>query len=234
MPTRERPESRLRVLLADDHAVVRLGLRALVAGQSDMEVVGEAVDAREVIAHIHRDPPDVVLLDLSMPGGGGLAALEAIQKAGVGTRVIMLTMHGDPAYIRAAFAAGAQGYVIKRALASEVLTAIRTVAKGQRYVDPGTTGTVLRDLLTVEPRSGAPAPKGSSALTSREMGVLRLLAEGRTNQEVADQLGISIKTVESHRSRLYQKLEARSRADLVRYALNSGLLSADQVDDLAT
>jgi two-component system, NarL family, response regulator NreC len=227
--TAERPPAQLRILLADDHAVVRLGLRALVEGQTDMRVVGEAVDAAEVVAHVLRDPPDVVLLDLSMPGGGGLAVLEALRKATVATRVVILTMHGDPAYIRAAFSAGAHGYVIKRALANEVLTAIRTVASGHRYVDPGTTGTVLRDLLGDDPPPGTPAPRLSSALSTREREVLLLLAEGRTNQEVGDHLGISVKTVESHRARLYQKLDARSRADLVRYALNSGLLSPDRM-----
>ena len=221
---------RTRVMIADDHAVVRHGLRALVETQPDLAVVAEAGDAPEAIAEARRVRPDVLLLDLGMPGGGGMRVLEQLAGSTPAIRILILSMHDDPAYIRSAFAGGALGYVVKRARGSDVLDAIRAVARGDRYVDPVTTGAVV----------GAEAPRDNRGprdaarprqLTERERRVLQLLAEGHTNLEVGAHLGISVKTVETHRGRLSRKLGARSRADLVRYALHAGLLRLDQVVD---
>lgn len=203
----------IRVFIADDHAVVRQGLRALLDAQPGLEVVGEAGNAEDVLVGIADGRPDVVLLDLSMPGGG-LTVIERLQTTVV--RCLVLTMHDDPAFVRSAFAAGAAGYVVKSARSQDLVSAIRTVAAGARYVDPSSERRVVEAVVT-------PPPAPLALLTPREHEVLHLLAEGYTNAEVGERLGISVKTAETHRARLSRKLGARSRADLVRIARDAGI-----------
>ena len=205
----------IRVVIADDHGVVREGLRLLVDAQNDMELVAELDDGARVVEKVREHSPDLVVLDLSMPSSG-LDAIQELRNAGLDTRVMVLTMHERPAYARRALDAGANGYMVKRAAASELLAALRKVASGEEVVD-----NVLAEQLAADDE---PLLEPRVPLSPREVEVLRFIAEGHTNQETADQLGLSVKTVEGYRARVAQKLSARSRADLVRYALQTGLL----------
>ena len=217
--------SRIRVLIVDDHAVLRAGLRMLMGGQPDMEVVGEAADGEEAVRQIPDTRPDVVLMDITMPGIGGIKAIEKIRRARPETRILVLTMHDVPAYLRSVLAAGASGYVVKRAADTELLSAIRGVHRGRTVLDPAlATRVVQGGLRRRSPAGQAAGP--ASVLSQREREVLELVAQGFTNQQIADRLGLSVKTVETYRSRLVEKLGLRSRAELVRYALDSGLLGA--------
>jgi two-component system, NarL family, response regulator NreC len=218
--------ARIRVLIADDHAILRAGLRMLIGVQADIKVVGEAGDGAETLARARELTPDVVLLDLSMPGSAGTATIEQLVRLEPGPRVLVLTMHDDPAYMGAALRAGAAGYVVKQAADVELLTAIRVVHQGGTFVNltrPG-EGPGSHELRSA-PRM-APATRQARPLSQREVAVLRLLAEGHTNQEAADQLRISVKTVETHRQRLRDKLGLKTRAHLVRFALECGLLGS--------
>jgi two-component system response regulator NreC len=210
---------RIRVLVVDDHAVLRAGLRMLIRAQADMDVVGEAADAEEAVRKALEARPDVVLMDLSMPGAGGIRAIECLRQDCPTSRVLVLTMHDVPAYLRSALAAGASGYVVKSAADSELLSAIRGVYRGRTVLDPELAASALQNTLGRRPAGG---PAG--ALSPREREVLDLIAQGYTNQQIADRFGLSVKTIETHRSRLVEKLGLRSRAELVRYALDSGLL----------
>jgi len=205
--------TKIRVLLADDHAILRAGLRMLLAAQPDMTVVAEAADGEEAVRRALATRPDVAVIDLTMPGLSGVETLGRLRREVPATRLLVLTMHDDPAYARLALAAGAVGHVIKDAESAELLTAIRTVHRGRTFVRVGV---------------GAPAapPPASAAppLSPRERQVLGLLVHGHTNREVADRLSLSVKTVETHRARLSEKLGLRSRADLVRFAIELGLL----------
>lgn len=206
------------MLLADDHAVVRTGLRLLINQQPDMEVVGECADAKSVIAATSELKPNVVVLDLSMPGGGGLKAVSRIREAHRNTRIIVLTMHDDPAYVRTVLASGGWGYILKQSADVDVVRAIRMVQQGRRFVDSAVADAVLAEL---------DQEKSEGQLSSREQAVLRYLAEGHSYQEIADRLNLSVKTVESYRARISQKLGFRTKAELVRYALMTGLLSQE-------
>jgi two-component system response regulator NreC len=208
----------IRVLVADDHAVVRTGLRRILDAEEDIETVGEAATAERAIFEAMTHKPDVVVLDVSMPGGSGVDALPALLQSVPETRVLMLSMHDDPAYLRAAFEAGANGYVLKEAADSEVVAAVRTVAAGERYVHPA-LGARLVAAESEERRRAEADP-----LSEREREVLRLLALGHTNQEIASMLYISVRTAETHRAHIMQKLRFSSRAELVRYALDAGLI----------
>jgi DNA-binding NarL/FixJ family response regulator len=210
------PKSKTRVLIADDHAVVRAGLRLLLESQTDMEVVGEASDATEALAQVRTLKPDLVLLDITMGGGGGLKAQEQIAKAAPQTKVLILSMHSDPAFVRTAMLAGAAGYVSKKTAHTELLKALRTIRAGKRYVDSAVSDGLLPE-----------APTKGPALSEREKQVLLLIASGHSYQEIADRILISVKTVETYRARLMEKLELKSRAELVQYAINSGLLGRD-------
>ncbi len=215
----------IRVLIADDHAVLRAGLRMLIGAQPDMEVAGEAADGDEALRKVVETRPDVALMDITMPGSGGIKAIERIRRESPATRVLVLTMHDVPAYLRSALAAGASGYVVKRAADSELLSAIRAVHRGRTVLDPTLAVMVVQGSLGKKPAAGQPG--GSTNLLSpREREVLDLVAQGYTNQQMADRLGLSVKTVETYRSRLVEKLGLRSRADLVRYALDSGLFGS--------
>lgn len=212
--------ARTRVLLADDHAILRAGLAMLVRAQPDLEVVAEAADGIEALEKIRRTKPDVVILDLTMPRMSGFDALREIVRDHPDTKVLVLTMHDDPAYGRSLLAAGALGYVTKRAADRELLTAIRAVREGRQFVDV----TQAEDML---PRSAARVPLSRELLSQRERQVLVLLARGHTHQEVADRLALSIKTVETYLSRLTSKLGLHRRAELVRYALETGILDRE-------
>lgn len=208
--------SRIRVMLVDDHAVLRAGLRLLINSQSDLEIVGEAASAKEALPLIRQQKPDVISLDLSMPGGGGMSLLEELKEEGLPARVLVLTMHDDPAYFRSAVEAGAAGYVVKTAADSELLTAIRAVHDGRLFISMPCGGSEA--LLRAEPEMT------SNKLSEREQQVLQMLAEGHTNKEIGVKLDLSVKTIETYRARICSKLQLRSRADMVQYALEMGLL----------
>ena len=198
----------IRVLLVDDHAVVRSGLRLLLEQEQDIECAGEAGDAEEAIREARRLRPDVVLLDVVMPGRSGVSALPAILEAAPGARVLVLSMQDDPSYVREAFGAGAVGYVLKEAADTEVVAAVREIAGGGRYADPA----LGAQLATAEAEARARAEQ--DPLSDREREVLRLLALGHTNQEIAKMLFISARTAETHRAHIMQKLRLSSRAEL--------------------
>ena len=211
----------IRVLIVDDHAVVRSGLRLLLDAEEDIEPVGEAGSARDAVFQARALKPDVILLDVVMPEGSGLDALPQLKHENPDTNVLVLSMQDEPRYVREAFAAGASGYVLKEAADTEVVTAVREVAGGGRYVNPE-----LGARLVVADAEAAKLAE-EDPLSDREREVLRLLALGHTNQEIAKRLYISVRTAETHRAHIMQKLRLQSRADLVAYALERGLLEAD-------
>lgn len=214
--------AKIRVLLADDHAILRAGLRMLLNAQADIEVVAEAADTREALALVGETTPDVLTLDLTMPGGGSIKLIERLREEYPKTKVVVLTMHDDPAYLRAVLAAGGAGFVVKSAADADLLTAIRAAARGRIFVD-------LKLQEQTEPRISP--GKGEACLSPREREVLVFLAKGHTNQEIADRLFLSVKTVETYRARLMEKLGLRTRADLVRYAQEIGLLQLNPETD---
>ena len=211
----------IQVVLVDDHAVVRSGLRLLLDGQEDIKVVGEAGNARDAVFRARALKPDVILLDVVMPGESGIEVLPMLLKESPDTRVLVLSMQDDPSYVREAFAAGASGYVLKEAADEEVVSAVREIAGGGSYVHPALGARMVA--AEAQERAAAEA----DPLSEREREVLRLLALGHTNQEIADQLYISVRTAESHRAHIMQKLRLATRAELVRYALSHGLLADD-------
>jgi DNA-binding NarL/FixJ family response regulator len=208
----------IRVLIVDDHAVVRAGLRLLLDAEEDLETVGEAGDAREAVFEARTTEPDVILMDIVMPEQSGLEALPMLLHEHPEAKVLILSMQDDPRYVREAFAAGARGYVLKEAADVEVVGAIREVARGGRYVHP----ELGARLVAAEAEAERMAEE--DPLSEREREVLRLLALGHTNQEIAKQLYISVRTAETHRAHIMQKLRLGSRAELVRYAIAHGLL----------
>jgi len=217
--------SEIRVLIADDHTIVRDGLRALVDGQAGLTVVGEAADGQEAWRRACELLPDVVVLDVSMPGVGGAEATERITRDCPTVKVLALTMHEERGYVARLLRAGAAGYVVKRTAASELVRAIRAVAAGRRFVDPSLAGELLAEQSArLTPRTNASAA-GATELTPRESEVLRLLALGHSNKEIAAALSIGVKTVETHRASGMAKLGVTSRAALVRYALAEGWLT---------
>lgn len=215
----------IRVLIADDHAVLRSGLKLLINSQTDMKVIGEAGDirtTREKVLELH---PDVVTLDLSMPGGDAVPLIEDLTIAVPDSRLLVLTMHDDASMFRTAIAAGAAGYIVKSAADTDLLTAIRTVAAGRSFMSlPGNVGLSGREsaqLLEVYEQESL------NSLSTREHEVLKLVAQGHTNQAIADRLYLSVKTVESYRSRLMAKLNLATRAELTQFALKCGLLQPE-------
>jgi two-component system, NarL family, response regulator NreC len=209
-----------RVLIVDDHAVVRSGLRRVLEAEDGIEPVGEAGTAREAVFEARSTSPDVILLDVVMPEQSGLDVIPTLLHEHPETKILVLSMQDDPRYVREAFANGASGYVLKEAADSEVVAAIREVAGGGRYVHPE-LGARLVAAETEERRRAEEDP-----LSEREREVLRLLALGHTNQEIAKRLFISVRTAETHRAHIMQKLRLSSRAELVRYALERGLLES--------
>ena len=212
----------IRVLIVDDHAVLRSGLRRLLDAEKDMEAVGEASNADRAVFEALQARPDIVLMDLVMPEKGGIEGMPAVLQAVPETKVLVLSMQDDPRYVRAAFDAGASGYILKDAVDTEVVAAIRAVAAGERYVHPA-LGAKLVAADAEERRRAEQDP-----LSEREREVLRLLALGHTNQEIAKQLFISVRTAETHRAHIMQKLGLSSRAELVRHAIADGLLEDSQ------
>jgi DNA-binding NarL/FixJ family response regulator len=218
-------DSPLRICLADDHAVVREGLRHVIDAQPDMVVVGEAADGEAALEAVRRHRPHVIVLDLSMPGLGGIATVPRLRDVDPALRVVVLTVHEERAYVRQLLAAGVHGYVVKRSAASALLEAIRWSRTDEPYVDS-----------TVGPATSFGAGHGRGAasrdsLTGREVEVLTLIARGFGNSEISSRLGISVKTVETHRARTMEKMGFRSRADIVRYALSAGLLADTGIAD---
>jgi len=204
----------IRILIADDHVVVRSGLKALLLVDPDLEVVGEAGDGMETLRLAETLQPDMVLLDISMPPEDGIRTARQLKEKHPKLIVLFLTMHEDESLLHEALRAGAAGYVIKRAEESEIIQAIHVASHGDIYVHPAMTRALLHQPITTEHRRGAPADE----LTPRELDVLRLLAKGNTNRQIAELLGLSVRTVENHRANLMGKLGVSSRVELVNYA----------------
>ena len=215
----------VRILLADDHAVLRAGLRLLLEAQSDLSVAGEAASGVETLTLAESLQPDLILLDLSMPALGGLDALPALRRVAPGARILILTMHDDIQYLRQALKNGASGYVLKKAADSELISAVYAVLRGEVYVHPAMTRGLLEDLL---PAAGSNSDMDAwETLSEREKEVLKRVALGYTSAEIAEELALSAKTVETYRARGMEKLGLASRAGLVRFALAKGLISTD-------
>ena len=210
----------IRVVLVDDHAILRSGLRKVLEAEADIEVVGEAESAERAVFEALSTKPDVVVMDVVMPGMSGIDGTPAVLQAAPGSKVLVLSMQDDPRYVREAFAVGAAGYVLKEAADTEVVGAIRAVAAGEQYVHP-TLGARIVAAEAEERRRAEADP-----LSEREREVLRLLALGHTNQEIAKMLYISVRTAETHRAHIMQKLLLSTRAELVRYALEHGLVES--------
>jgi len=211
------PEDTVRIVLADDHAVVRAGIRMVLDEIPGWEVVAECGDADGAARQVRGHHPDVLVLDLTMPGRSSLDALSEIRRCAPDTRVVILTMEADPAMARRAMAAGASGYVLKEAADTDLVEAIRRAVAGASYLDPSLGALV----------AATPEPSASDELSSRELEVLRLIALGNTNTEVADALCLSVRTVETHRSHILAKTGCKTRAQLVTYALGAGLLDRE-------
>jgi two-component system, NarL family, response regulator NreC len=210
----------IRILIADDHGVIRAGLRALLAGFPDMDVVGEACDGSEVLGMAVDLKPDIVLMDLSMPNVGGIEATRLLLQCAPNVRILILTVHEDEGLLKEVIRAGAAGYVVKRAAQEDLIHAIRVVARGDLYVHPSMT----RALFAQPSPANTPGVFEAETLTLREMEVLQLLVKGHTNRQIAEQLSLSPRTVEGHRANLSAKLGLHSRVELVEYAEKHGLL----------
>jgi DNA-binding NarL/FixJ family response regulator len=210
--------TKLKIFLADDHAVVREGLKRLIDVECDMEVTGEAADGQEALTRIHETEPNIVVMDVSMPTVGGAAATRKLKETAPDVKVIALTVHEDRAYLQELLGAGAAGYVLKRAASDELIRAIRSVATGNVYVDQRLVGNLIDSLIHPGSNTRTPVDK----LSEREMSVLRLIASGYTNKEIANQLEVSVKTIETYKARSMEKLGMQSRVDIVRLANEQG------------
>ena len=209
-----------KILIADDHWVIRAGLRALLNGTPELEVVGEASDDYEVLDKLDSLKPDIILMDLSMPNLDGIETTRQVMKKAPSSKILILTIHEDEGLLKEAIKSGAAGYIVKRAAESELNTAIRAIQQGNMYVHPSLTRALMRDITPATEPTKVPLEE----LTPREIDVLRLLARGYTNRQIADELNISPRTVEEHRSNLSSKLGRSSRVDLVNYAEEHGLI----------
>jgi two-component system response regulator NreC len=210
-------DDRIRVVIADDHAVVRSGLRMLLEAQDDLHVVAEAGDVPTALQVIRAHRPTVAVLDLNMPGGSGLEAIPALRESTPETAIVVLTMQDDPAFARQALQSGALGFVLKESADDELMEAVKLAARGDTYLNPR-----LGARLAAAPPAPAGPPDG---LSDRELDVLRLIALGHTNTEIGQQLYLSTRTVETHRAHIQQKTRMSTRAELVRYAIDNGLIS---------
>ncbi len=215
---------KLRIFLADDHVVLREGLTVLINAQHDMEVIGQAGDGRVALQQTADCRPDIVIVDISMPSLNGIQLTEQLKHVCPEVQVVVLTRHTEPGYIRRMLQVGAHGYVLKQADAAELIAAIRAVAGGGTYLNSSLTDRVVDKFVRTQTQSGTAQ---DSDLSERETNVVRLTAQGYSNKEIATQLGISVKTVDTYKARAMEKLGLRSRAGLVRYALQRGWL--DQV-----
>ena len=211
--------TKIRVVIADDHAILREGVRALLAITDDIEVVGQAADGREAVDACKRLDPDVVLMDIAMPGLGGIEAALEIRKEGLRSRVLILSQYEDREYVRRLLKAGVSGYILKKSAGSELVGAIRAVHRGGLVLDPEVARAAVEE--------ASPSPGGGDpyeTLTDREKQVFRLVAEGRSNKDAAEELGISVKTAMSHREHVMQKLDLHNRTELVKHALKLGVI----------
>lgn len=213
---------KIRILLADDHTILRAGLKMMLNAQPDMEVIGEAQDGRQAMHEAQRLQPDVILMDITMPDMNGIEATKQIKRAQPEIKVLVLTMHEHDEYIFQALRAGASGYMLKEAADTELITAIHVVQSGQFYLSPAAQSVMVGDYLQ-RVRTGEEKDSYSS-LTEREREILKLVAEGHTNNQIAERLVISPKTVDTHRTHIMDKLNLHSRAELVKYAMRRGLL----------
>jgi DNA-binding NarL/FixJ family response regulator len=216
--------TQIRILLADDHAVLRSGLAALLNARSDITVVGEAADGAELLTQAEQNRPDLILLDLTMPRLGGLEVLPLLRQRVPEARVLILTMHHDEGYLRQALKSGAAGYVLKKAADVELIAAIQAVMRGDIYVHPSMTRALLDDMVLEDTHPASSDEDLWATLSEREREVLRMVALGHTSKEIADHLSVSAKTVDTYRARGMEKIGLRSRAALVRFALANGLL----------
>lgn len=207
----------IRVLLADDHTIVRQGLKLILAAQPDFEVVGEAANGREAAELAEKLRPDIVLMDVQMPELNGIEATRRMVAANSRVKVLVLSMHKEALYVREILKAGARGYILKDAIDTELLSAMRSVARGDGYISPAVSGALLTDYR--EQRSNP-----LDTLSTREREVLQLIAEGKTNKEVATKLNLSVYTVDSHRGKIMEKLNLHSAGELVRFAMKNGLV----------
>jgi DNA-binding NarL/FixJ family response regulator len=214
--------SRARILIADDHAIVREGVRALLASADDLDVVAEASGGREAIALAVEHTPDIILMDIAMPDLGGLEATIEIRRRVPSARIIVLSQYDDSEYVKRFLKAGVSGYVLKKAAGADLVAAIRAVQRGGLVLDPA----IARDALAQESPASSDAGDPYDQLTDREKQVLKLVAEGRSNKEVADLLDISVKTAMSHREHVMTKLHAHNRTELIRFALRRGVIQA--------
>ncbi len=222
---------KIRILIADNQVILRAGLQMLLNAQPDLEVVGYAETIPAIVPACQADTPDVLLQELNMPGGSGISAITHVRQECPRTRILVLTVHDDPTYMRAALAAGAMGYIVKTATEVELMSAIRAVHQGRIFVDLH----FEPHLFTLSPSallnaSQPSPPEGRTPLSRRELEVLTLLAKGHTNQQAADHLFLSVKTIETYRARIAEKIGLRSRPDIVRYAIETGLLKANHCD----
>ncbi len=208
---------KIRVLLADDHALVRQGFRLILGGQPDMEIVGEAGNGREALEQAERLHPDVVVMDVAMPELNGIEATRRLATVSPQTRVLALSMHKDSAYVREILRAGARGYLLKDSIDADLVAAVRAVSRGEGYLSPSVSDAVLSDY-----RRQVSDPV--DLLTSREREVLQLIAEGKTNKEIATALNLSVYTVDAHRGRIMDKLNLHTTSELVRFAMRKGLV----------
>ena len=209
--------SKIRILLADDHSVVRQGFRLILNSQTDMEVIGEADNGREAVEKAEKLRPDVIVMDVAMPELNGIEATRRINRSVPRTRVLALSMHKDSVYVREILRAGARGYLLKDAIDSDLVDAVRHVARGEGYISPAVSDAVLSDY-----RKHVTDP--IDLLTSREREILQLIAEGNTNKDVANLLNLSVHTVDAHRGRIMEKLNLHSTGELVRFAMRKGLI----------
>lgn len=214
---------KIRVLIADDHAVLREGLASLINAQPDMEVVAQASDGLEAVALAEQSRPDVAIVDITMPRCGGIQAIEQLREVSPDTRSLVLTMYDDPTHLRAVLAAGGIGYIVKRSAGKQLLTGIREVSSGRSFINVALSPGALHELIEAGP--GGP-PDKRIPLSRRELEVLRLLAHGFTNKQIAERLNVSKKTIDTYRVRVAEKLSLKTRAEMVRYALDRGLLTA--------
>jgi two-component system, NarL family, response regulator NreC len=207
----------IKILLADDHTIVRQGLKLILAAHADMQVLGEAANGREAVELAAKLHPDIVLMDVAMPELNGIEATRQMVAANARIRILVLSMHKESVYVREILRAGARGYILKDAIDTELLTAIRSVARGDGYISPAVSGALLNDF-----RSNAASP--IDLLSPREREVLQFIAEGKTNKEIATRLNLSVYTVDSHRGKVMEKLNLHSTGELVRFALKQGLV----------
>ena len=215
---------KIRVVIADDHAILREGVRALLQLHPDIEVVGEAADGKQALAEVERLDPDLVLLDIALPGLGGIEATIELKKLGRRAKILILSQYEDREYVRRLLKAGVSGYVLKKSAGSELANAIRAIHRGGLVLDPEVARTAMEEAGPAAPGASDPY----EALTDREKQVLKLVADGRSNKEVAEVLGISVKTAMSHREHVMEKLGVHNRTELVRFAIKKGVIRVDE------